>query len=515
MQKWLLYVLLPLLLAPGYTSSVFAYDRPGPFYEKGKELGEALAISAWNAIGEDDCDVDKLFNFLVKKIDGIKELLVEDIESLEDYNDYGSGLIEGLTSVFERIANSCQGKWMVLGKLAGQISADLFCEVSKTIKKAAEFKKQIGSDEKSDISGNAAYTSLCQKKFDSKVNSTCGAFLQGSKSYQRNSCTYNPDDGKEEKHSRYVIMQLSAMETSQLCIAFGDSATEKLLPLPKISRYFESEYTICLTYENLEGQTDSRPRRTKEVMKKLGEIFDVAGSKVEASGQCDCQAECFKKELEKTLVEAKKEIDLVKKEEQLTGIFYNHQIKACDMSGSLDGGAIISPRNIDLVRLFNDLTEALSQSTKPTGKVYTFCCFDFDSDQLNANMGITRFSDGSEIKLNTLAKELEADIKDKREDLMVIGYADERGRDLYNLELGWYRAKRVVDSLCGVKSRSGNKLGICDGKGYDSPRIIIASCGENEPATGKSEEERRRVQIFYPAATGVGRLSCIPRIKSE
>jgi outer membrane protein OmpA-like peptidoglycan-associated protein len=306
------------------------------------------------------------------------------------------------------------------------------------------------------------------------------------------------------------------MGTAQLCSVFGKDSVQGLLPLPKISRYFESEYTICLTYENLEGQTDISPRRTDEVMKALGEMFDVAGSKVEASGQCGCLAECFKKELEKTLVEAKKEIDLVKKEEQLTGIFYNHQIKACDMSGSLDGGAIISPRNIDDVRPFADLTEALRQSTEQTtGKVYTFCCFDFDSDQLNANMGITRFSDGSEIKLNTLAKELEADIKDKREDFMVIGYADERGRDLYNLELGWYRAKRVVDSLCGVKSRYGNKLGICDGKGYDSPRIIIASCGENEPATGKSEEERRRDQIFYPAATGVGRLSCIPRIKSE
>ncbi|RKZ85321.1 MAG: hypothetical protein DRR19_16565 [Candidatus Parabeggiatoa sp. nov. 1] len=531
MSKWWFYVFFPLLVLA--SSSISADYEQGHFYKKGDELGKALANSAWNAMGgEDDCNVEKLLVFLNEKIENIELFIFKDIESLNDYNDYGNGLVEGLTSVFVKIAHRCQDNWEGVGKLAGELAAHIFCRISLQIKKVAKIRNKFDTNNKYFISKNA-YISACEAKFHSSVKNMCSTFLNNSGAYKKNSCLYNPDDFDEEKkHDKYMIMQLSAMGTAQLCQVFGKDSINGLVPLPISNRRFISEYSICLTYSSqLEEKTGS-PKLTQKVLKTTGNLFDTFGMKVERKCK-GCDEKCFKKELEKHLVAgAMQELDkyhfLKKRKESLTGIFYNHKVISCDMSALLGSSREKSDRPLGS---FYDLTNALEESRESTTVSYTLSCFDFDSEQLNRGVKITRH-DGSQIEdLDALARELEDKITGQPDDLIVIGYADDYGKPRYNLELGWRRAKQVIDDLCKLKL-NGKKLEICEGREEkkDSPRIIIASCGENQPeqrfeqnicesqavkflskGIDKGEPERRRVQILYPAAAISNGGSCISK----
>ena len=519
MYKWLRYLFLSLLLLS--YSSVSA----GPFYEKGEELGKGLAEGAWQAVARDCGNAEGLKNFLKKRMKGVEATLLKIKASTpSDYENYGSGFISGLVNVLGKVASRCEKQCGAIGEGAGELAAYTFCAISKQIGRTAKIS---GLDEIPNAICGEAYGKGCRDTFKDNAKKMCRRFAKRGATFTNsgeNSCSYNPSRGEGKlslidggkNRGSVIVMRLNAMKVALMCQVFGDEAKGPLSifnsgNVPQV----DNDYSFCIAYSKI-GKSSSIAHLTK---KKIQEALNETVKSIEqelVDKQCSvptpkeraiCLREQFAEEAKKVLAG--------KFEGDIMSIFYTHEVAVSLNYSSTQVTDILTTRSRDSNKDSSsvDVTEKLKTLLK-TGSSqsegYTLCCFDFDSDKLHSRMNVIQ-SD-SFMGLDTLVNKLENEVKGKQDDLLVIGYADDRGGDLYNLELGWRRAKHVVDFLCKMK------LDVCDGK---EEHVIITSCGESVPFDNQSSKDiqnekkdgMRRVQIFYPAAAGVGGMSCIPRIE--
>jgi hypothetical protein len=518
MMRNLVILFFLLFMVNNYSSLALAKET-STYYTEGESLGMVLGEQAWQSVGRECPKADGLLTHITDRVDEIKH-----ISEVDGFNDYGLGIADGLIKIFGKIANHCQDQCQLIGEIAGETMAHIFCAISEKIGRPAEFRENF--DIPNIICGEP-YRTSCSSFLVTKAK------CEYDVSSWNNSCSYNPTSSgyknKDISMGKYWVQRLQATKMVWLCNNLFKK--DRLWELTSLSRK-ELGYsvTICPTVSEISaGKKITEPggEMTDEDKKQFENLLKQAEAKLSKSKECEGLireqlAECIKTKLEEYLKKTLEERDL--SGGVLMSIFYTHDIE----KGYYP---LFLPSSFSPPSLAIDFTGAINKRRKSQeGRGYTFCCFDFDSDKLNDSMSFFELPSNLPIKESLIMEQLEEEMKEKRTDLMVIGYADDRGGDLYNLDLAWARAKRVIDSkLCKRSSKNRKKLSVCEGSGDNSPQIIITSCGENASPDNEVQREnllselgnknedkdeviKRRVQIFYPARAAIlDEMSCISR----
>jgi len=168
----------------------------GSFYYVGKNAAETTAQSAWNNFDQDCGNADRFMVLVADSADRVGNTLGKYTQyGASAVEDFGSGYIQGLTGVLEDVVNKCTEKCMGIGKLYGDVSAGIFCNVSEAIGHTAGFK---GLEDVPDITCGEPYRTGCESKFYTVAKDTCSSYAQGStferyyKAKYNGCCSYNP-----------------------------------------------------------------------------------------------------------------------------------------------------------------------------------------------------------------------------------------------------------------------------------------------------------------------------------
>jgi len=161
-------------------------------YLVGKEMGTSETQEIWTNLNRDCVNSDEFLAVVAEEFDAIKRKT--DV-------DYYSGYRQGLIEVLEVVTGHCRSKCSQIGKVSGEISASIFCEISKTIGRTASFTRLM-RDAPNIICGNA-YVMSCELTFIQEARNMCPSYATGHNfdSYYRASlggaCSYNPNKPDE------------------------------------------------------------------------------------------------------------------------------------------------------------------------------------------------------------------------------------------------------------------------------------------------------------------------------
>jgi hypothetical protein len=109
---------------------------------------------------------------------------------------FGSGYINGLASVLEDVLGSCQSKCSEIGREFAEITAGVFCSISRKIGRTARFE---GMKNDIHIACGNPYNTSCESSFISTARQSCSSYANGDafRSYYRASengcCSYDPN----------------------------------------------------------------------------------------------------------------------------------------------------------------------------------------------------------------------------------------------------------------------------------------------------------------------------------
>ena len=153
-------------------------------YSLGRKTGKTEAQEIWDDLDKDCTDSDKFLEFMEKRIDRIK------IKSKD--NKYYDGYIYGTKNILATVMEHCIQKCTEVGRVSGEISASIFCSISKAIGRTAIFR---GGENLPNITCGEPYRTSCESTFYSQAKKECPYYAKGSdfEKYYKGSCSYNPN----------------------------------------------------------------------------------------------------------------------------------------------------------------------------------------------------------------------------------------------------------------------------------------------------------------------------------
>ncbi len=195
MNKLLLNLLLLIFFTPWQIAQADDWS-----YDLGRQLGERTTHSAWITLKKRrNCDAaDDLLRIVSRSAMRLKSYVRRHDFQGRDVVDYAEGWIHGLRSTLNQIALQCTDKCGSLGRVAGEASAIVFCEVADLIDAIPEF---VRTQDQPNITCGEPYKISCETSFISAVDleTQCRVYQNPMRLFDRyyqadqgGCCSYNP-----------------------------------------------------------------------------------------------------------------------------------------------------------------------------------------------------------------------------------------------------------------------------------------------------------------------------------
>ena len=191
MIQRVLYVTMLFFLL-GFGTTVAASS----FYNVGKNLSTRLAQSVWDDLKHDCHKVDTFLKLVGNSVDRTKKTLRLYAQQGHNVEDFGTGYIYGLLKIFKVVTVHCQRECSKVGRTAGRLTSEVFCEISQAIGRTATFR---WLEDIPNIICGESYRTSCESIFYSNATSECPYYSKGyafDKYYSASSngcCAYNPN----------------------------------------------------------------------------------------------------------------------------------------------------------------------------------------------------------------------------------------------------------------------------------------------------------------------------------
>lgn len=158
----------------------------GPYFTMGKRLAETAVKNAWREVGAHCYEADRLMGIVTRATDKAKRILrrFHGRSAL----DFGNGYIAGLNHGFGRIADQCGDECSQVGAVAGELSADFYCELANVVGSAPDW---TGESDIPNIICGITYNMSCEGSFGRIARQECPAYAQGPSFDEYYQATYD------------------------------------------------------------------------------------------------------------------------------------------------------------------------------------------------------------------------------------------------------------------------------------------------------------------------------------
>ncbi|MDM8559372.1 caspase family protein [Candidatus Parabeggiatoa sp. HSG14] len=180
-------------------SEVFNTGKNSEVFNTGKNFAINFGKKIWDDFDHDCYKTDSLLIKVTTKLKEQKELL--NYQNVGDSEkEFNHGYTEGSLQIVEVVSAHCAEQCAKVGQITGQISADVFCNISETIEHTAKFRWM---EDIPNIGCGEPYRISCESSFYVEAKNKCPSYANGPdfEKYYRvshgGSCSYNPSQGGE------------------------------------------------------------------------------------------------------------------------------------------------------------------------------------------------------------------------------------------------------------------------------------------------------------------------------